>query len=166
MLLVVIFSVKWEVLSHNDAVAHLTHCDTHGLTNFMWLFCSLSLEKIEVYLFVYCSTGLQKPCELLGSHSGEYEYDSLLGYSFMLSRWNWPVCRGCILPPSSGQWWRQYTPHKHRCTSMRLHGTMFQKKTSLSPCLIWILYACNLRCLRITSFIMWFVNLLTYLSEH
>jgi hypothetical protein len=47
--------------------------------------------------------------EIPGSHGGEYEDDSLLGYSAVYSRWSKPTFRRCVLPPSSGRWgsWRE-----------------------------------------------------------
>jgi hypothetical protein len=57
---------------------------------------------IHTYQIVKITNLTYVNCEILGSHSGKYEDDSILGYSAVWCQ-SRPSSQRCVLPPSSGQ---------------------------------------------------------------
>jgi hypothetical protein len=75
--------------------------------------------------------------EISSSNGGEYEDDSFLGYSAVLSAWSRPAFQRFVVIPSSPWWRKQYASLKRRSTSTRLHSAVSQKAVIfiLSSCL-------------------------------
>jgi hypothetical protein len=59
-----------------------------------------SLSRLGQYLH----TDHDRFSEISGSHSDEYEDESVSGYRAVYSRRSWTTFQGCVLPLSSGRW--------------------------------------------------------------
>jgi hypothetical protein len=92
-----------------------------------------------VVSFLYFSFTVVNPviCKSSGSHDSEYEEYRLLVYSTVYSR-SRPTFLRCVLSPSSGWWWRQYTPLKR----LSREGSHLQSVICFIAC--WKIYPWNI----------------------